>query len=275
MRGEGAYLVNYEGKRFLTNWDSNELSPRDIVSEAIFYELRRSGRKNIFLKLDHLNASVIKTRFNTIYEEALKNNIDITKDLIPVAPAAHYMIGGIKTGLNGETNIKQLYAVGEVASTGVHGANRLASNSLLECLVFAKRSVEHAVSKFGTANRILENKHVITVKEQYREELSKIRKRVSEIMWNNVGIVRNRISLENALEQLSEVENKITVGSEEYYVSRIRSIIEVAKLITQSALLREESRGCHNRADFPNKELNFQKTIVLRNGSKPRFCDLQ
>ncbi len=275
VRGEGAYLINHEGKRFLTNWGSTELSPRDVVSRAIFLELKKSGRKNVFLKLDHLDSAKIKTRFTTIYQEALKNNIEITKDLIPVAPAAHYMIGGIKTGLNGETNIKQLFAVGEAASTGVHGANRLASNSLLECLVFAKRAVEHAASKFGTTNRILKNKYIVTVKEQYREELSTIRKRVGEIMWNNVGIIKNRISLENTLNELLKMEDKITHDTEEFYIGRIRSIIEVAKMITQSALLREESRGCHNRTDFPEEELNFHKTIVLKRGSKHRFYDLQ
>lgn len=274
VRGEGAYLVNHNGIRFLAEWNLSELSPRDVVSEAIFRELKNSGKQNVFLKLYHLDSSTVRKRFGTIYHEALKNNIDITKDLIPVAPAAHYMIGGIKTGLNGETNINQLYAVGEVASTGVHGANRLASNSLLECLVFAKRAVEHSSLNLNSLG-IIKNDHTIAIKKENREEFDVIRKVVGEIMWDNVGIIKNKISLENALEQLSEIENKISTDCEEYYHNRIRSIIEVAKMITQSALLREESRGCHNRSDFTHEDSNLQKTIVLRKGSDPRFNELQ
>lgn len=271
VRGEGAYLINHEGKRFLADWDSTELSPRDKVSEVIFLELKKSGRKNVFLDLSHLQPLAIKSRFANIYREALKFNIDITSDLIPVAPAAHYMIGGIKTDLNGETNINHLYAAGEAASTGVHGANRLASNSLLECLVFARRAVEHAARQFAVANYTHKDNLHITVNENHRRSLIAVKGKIGEIMWNDVGIIRTKSSLENALYELAKIEKEIVSNEGEYYSGRIKNMIEVAKMIAQSALLREESRGCHNRADFPEEDLNFQKTIVLRKGKEPQL----
>jgi len=275
VRGEGAFLVNHEGKRFLDRWNSNELSPRDVVAEAIFFELKKNGTPNVFLKLDHLDPAAIKKRFGTIYEEALKNNIDITKDLIPVAPAAHYMVGGIKTGLNGETNISRLYAVGEAASTGVHGANRLASNSLLECLVFSRRAVEHAALNLDSSNSSFKSNYSLSFNEENHELLNLARKRIGQIMWDHVGIVRDKTSLEKALNELCDIENDLKHNDEEYFHRRIRSIIEVAKMITQSALLREESRGCHNRTDFPDEDSHLRKTIVLRKGSAPRLSELQ
>ena len=275
VRGEGAYLVNHEGKRFLADWNSGELSPRDEVSEAIYRELNSSGKKNVFLKLDHLKSSSIKNRFGTIYWEALKNNIDITKDLVPVAPAAHYMIGGIKTNLDGETNIKRLYAVGEVASTGVHGANRLASNSLLECLTFADRAVEDAALKSTDIKHSFDDVRTFHVNENQRAKLDVIGKRIGELMWNNVGIIRGKSSLEKALKELAQMKEEFAGNEEEYYARRIKNVVEIAGMITQSALLREESRGCHKRTDFPTENLDFRETIVLKKGTEPRFQKLK
>lgn len=275
VRGEGAYLVNHQGKRFLQNWNSDELSPRDEVSTAIFRELDISGEKNVFLKLDHIESASIKNRFGTIYREALKYNIDITKDMIPVAPAAHYMIGGIKTNLNGETNVLRLYAAGEVASSGVHGANRLASNSLLECLTFAKRAVEHAASQLAVSTDYrFEDAGAFYVNENQNTKLLAIRKKIGEVLWNNVGIIRSGSSLKYALQEFELMEKD--VGNEkEYHTGRIKNMIELAGMITESALLREESRGCHNRTDFPEEEPRFLKTIVLKKGSEPEFQRLK
>ncbi len=271
VRGEGAYLVNHEGKRFLADWDYTELSPRDKVSEAIFLELEKSGRKNVFLNLGHLQPSVIKSRFANIYREAMKRNVDITNDPIPVAPAAHYMIGGIKTDINGGTNINRLYAAGEVASTGVHGANRLASNSLLECLVFARRAVEHAARLSTEASYKLKNNFRVTVNKNNEHMLVAVKRKIGKIMWNNVGIIRTKSSLEKAINELASVEREIEFGEEEYYSGRIKNMIEAARMIAQSALLREESRGCHNRADFPEEYPSSRNTIVLKKGKEPHL----
>jgi len=274
LRGEGAHLVNHEGKRFLEEWNATELSPRDVISKAIFYELQKSGKPNVFLKLDHLDAAKIKKRFGTIYEEVLKNKIDITKDLIPVAPAAHYMVGGIKTGLYGETNIQRLYAAGEAASTGVHGANRLASNSLLECLVFAKRAVEHAAENYQQPINAVELDNQFGKSEQNRITLNQMRMQIGATLWNNVGIVRDASSLKNALSVIEKIEEQIDARSNEYYQSKSRSLVAVAKMICGSALLREESRGCHFRSDFPEEKTSFMKTIVLKKGTDPAFNEL-
>ncbi len=275
VRGEGAYLVNYEGKRFLENWNSHELSPRDVVSEAIFLEMQRSGMSNVFLKLNHLDPAMIKKRFGSIYEEALKNNIDITKDLVPIAPAAHYMVGGIKTGLNGETNINRLYAIGETASTGVHGANRLASNSLLECLVFAQRAVEHAAVNLLSSLHSSQNNRELFLYEPNRDKYNSIRSNIGNIMWDNVGIVKTKSSLEKALTGISGIKNSIEQAYNEYYNYKIQSLIGVAEMIIKSALIREESRGCHNRSDFPNENSNLLKTSIIKKGSGPLFGELQ
>ena len=274
VRGEGAHLVNHEGKRFLRDWNCNELSPRDVVSKAVFFEMQRSGKPNVFLKLNHLDPLMIRNRFGSIYEEAQKNNIDITKDLVPVAPAAHYTVGGIKTGLNGETSISGLYAIGEAASTGVHGANRLASNSLLECLVFAKRAVEHSVLIPISSLSGNTNKRNFRIEEKNREKLQMIRKSVGIILWDNAGIIKSKTGLVFALNKLSEIENSIDILDDEYYGYKIRSLLSVAGMIIQSALVREESRGCHKRSDFPAENHDMQKTIVLKKGSRPRFSEL-
>jgi len=275
VRGEGAYLVNYKNERFLQEHYMTELSPRDIVSEAIFYEMMQSGKPNVFLKLDHLNPEKIITRFSTIYQEALKYNIDITKDSIPVAPAAHYMVGGIKTGLNAETNIKRLYAAGEVASTGVHGANRLASNSLLECLVFGKRAVEHSLSFCSAIDNkfMLNSKTNFEINDIMEHNHSKLKEEIANLLWLNVGIVRTGKSLEFALNELNRYSNN-GFNENEYFSSRESCLITIAELITRSALLREESRGCHLRKDFSYEKDTFRKLIVHQKGKESLFVSI-
>lgn len=273
VRGEGGLIVNQKGERFLQEHALFELAPRDVVTEAIYNELKNSGMPNVFLKLDHLEPEKIKNRFSTIYNEALKFGIDITKDLVPVAPAAHYMIGGIKTGLNAETNIKQLYAVGEVASTGVHGANRLASNSLLECLVFGKRAVDHALKltpRIDESSIPKEENH-FRIDEKKEKDFSVFKKKIAELLWTNVGIVRTNESLEFAISELESYYSEKVFSRLDYYESRTISLIEIALLVSRSALIRSESRGCHLNKDFPEENQEFQKTFILKKNKEPKF----
>ncbi len=290
VRGEGAWLVDHHGERFLKKVGLEELSPRDVVSMAIFNHLKESEKQCVFLKMDHLGADKIKNRFKTIYEKSLEYHVDITKEWIPVAPAAHYTIGGVKTGLHGETTIKQLYAAGEVASTGVHGANRMASNSLLECLVFAKRAVEHAVST-GSIHKQTHSKHtgsdhesveskaittgtknknritepsMIFFNKQSRLRFDEIKDAVGKIMWNDVGIIRDELSLNHALKQFEDMEARLRFDGTDFFHNKARSLIQVAKIIAGSALARKESRGCHFRSDAPDKSHNYLDTVIVR-----------
>lgn len=276
VRGEGAYLIDQYGRRFLEEHDTTELSPRDVVSEAIINEMKNSGTQNVFLDLRHLNSEKVKKRFSNIYGEALKFGIDITKNLIPVAPAAHYMIGGIKTGMYGETNINRLYSIGETASTGVHGANRLASNSLLECLVFGKRSVDHALnfSKQKTFHIYPDEKTNFYIDEENKINFSVTSANVADILWLNAGIIRDGNTLESSLHQIDSYISISDSNNDEYYGFRKRCLLILARLIIYSALIREESRGCHMRNDFISEETKYQKTIVLQKGNKPKFVDI-
>ncbi len=299
VRGEGAWLVDHHGERFLRKVGLEELSPRDVVSMAIFNHLKESDHQYVFLKMNHLGTDKIKNRFKTIYEKLLEYQVDITREWIPVAPAAHYTIGGVKTGLHGETTVKQLYAAGEVASTGVHGANRMASNSLLECLVFAKRAVEHAVST-GSINKQTPPKHTesdresveskvttstnnknsmkdpstVLIHNQYRLRYDEIKEAVGKIMWNDVGIIRDELSLNHALKQFENMEAQLRFDGTDYFQSKARSLIQVAKIIAESALARKESRGCHYRSDIPDKSNDYLGTIIVRNNHPPRFMKI-
>ncbi len=276
VRGEGAFLIDQEGKRFLEEYDTTELSPRDVVSEAIINEIIKSGAKNVFLDLRHLNSVKIKKRFSNIYREVLKFGIDMTKTPVPVAPAAHFMIGGIRTGLSGETNINRLYAVGETASTGVHGANRLASNSLLECLVFGNRLVGHALNynKQNPFRHYPEEKIDFFIDEEKKNDFLLVNRAVGNLLWHDAGVIRNGIALQSALNRLDSYLSGTSSDNEEYYGFRKRCLIILARLIVESALKREESRGCHLRNDFISEEKKFQKTIVLQKGKELEFVDL-
>lgn len=275
VRGEGATLVNQERKRFLSDGHISELAPRDVVSKAIFYELQKSGDKSVFLNLSHLDAEKIKLRFPNIYHDALEFGIDITKDFVPVAPAAHFMVGGIKTGIYGETNIRQLFAIGEAASTGVHGANRLASNSLLECIVFGKRAVEYSLNiKLDATNILQIVRPKFKVDNTYKEIFVEIKNKIAALLWNNTGIVRSGESLETALKELQKLSNKYAVDDYEYYSGRITSLIEVAQLVTIGALIRKESRGCHLREDYVKEDPIFQCTIIQKKNQKEKYLSV-
>ncbi|MGK9369963.1 L-aspartate oxidase [Melioribacter sp. Ez-97] len=272
VRGEGAYIVNHEGIRFLQDLDKSELATRDIVSEAIYEELKRTKKKSVFLLMNHLDAGKIKKRFSHIYNEALKYGVDITKDPVPIAPAAHYTIGGIKTDVNGRTNINRLYAVGETASTGVHGANRLASNSLLECLVFGKRAVDFAVQNDKELKDSAEPGTIdFEIDENNSEIFIDIKNKTADLLWNNAGIVRSRAVLNSALKEISKIGNEYDKTPDEYYGSRIAGLLNLASMILNAALLREESRGCHKRSDFPDPDGKFKVTIIHKKGSEPEL----
>jgi len=271
LRGEGAVLLNDEGKRFMKSVHKNaELAPRDIVASSIYREIRDSKKPCVYLSVKHLDSSLIKEKFQNIYEFCLNENLDITKQDIPVAPAAHYFIGGIKTGLMGQTNIEGLYACGEVACSGVHGANRLASNSLLECLVFSKRAIDHSKNLLNSQIK----KSFDLDLDKYRYQTNKdeeklyleIKNKISQIMNDFVGIIRKEEELNKAFEQIQKLEessNKLN----NFYSIQINNIITVCLLITKSALRREESRGAHIREKFPQESDDWQKHIVWQKDS--------
>ncbi|MBN2806664.1 MAG: L-aspartate oxidase, partial [Prolixibacteraceae bacterium] len=262
IRGEGAYLFDKNGKRFMQALHPlAELAPRDTVASAIYNQMKKDEVTNVHLSMRHLDPEYIKGRFSVIYEEILTKGIDITKDLIPIAPAAHYMVGGIQTGLHGETNIKGLWACGEVASTGVMGANRLASNSLLECLVFARRAVYHALETIGSEKLNFEQ-HPIVYKKEHVETFLKYKNEISDIMSNHVCLVRNGHELRKAVTRLKEIHDEFRNRKDEYNYAKINNIADIGFLIARSALIREESRGGHIREDFPEINPAFEVHIV-------------
>ncbi|MBN1924637.1 MAG: L-aspartate oxidase [Prolixibacteraceae bacterium] len=271
IRGEGAYLLDKNHERFMTKIHPQaELAPRDIVAVSIYNQMKKDNAPNVFLSLKHLDKKHLIDRFSNIYEEVKKRGIDITSDLIPVAPAAHYMMGGIQTGLHGETNIKGLWACGEVASTGVMGANRLASNSLLECLVFAKRAVDNALLYTGKPKMKFYSSEIVYKKTNVAEFL-KYKNEISDIMSNNVCLVRNGNGLSKAVKRLKEIHDAYRDKRDEYNFAKINNIADIGFLIARSALIREESRGGHTREDFPGTNPAFEKHIVQQRNQEPKF----
>lgn len=267
IRGEGGQLVNHSKVRFMENYSKQlELAPRDVVAKAIFNEMRTNGEKNVFLSLKHLKSSLIKNRFKNTFELCLREGLDITKDDIPVSPAAHYMIGGVKTNTFSETNIKNLYACGEVACAGAHGANRLASNSLLECLVFAKRAVDSALRLSKKLEQIPPNliekakKCSLISSDKKVETYLSYRISLSQIINNYVGILRNKKDLLLALNEISSIK-RTNLDEFDLIDKRLMNLKSLTYLITKSALLREESRGAHVREDFSTQSAKWIKHI--------------
>ncbi len=258
VRGEGAYLVNAHGERFMVQkHERAELGPRDVVARAIVEEQRKT-KDFVYLDLRHLGAAFIPERFPTIYSRCLEWGLDITKELIPVTPAAHYLIGGVEVDLDGHTAVKNLYAVGEIASTGVHGANRLASNSLLEGLVFGHRVAmaaaknDHQVS--GELPKNLPAYFSRPADRQAEEECASLRRDLTWMMWHKVGLIRTE---ESMLEMKQALEKWLPLASYRFSTPELNetaNMLIAAMMMTEAALLRRESRGSHYRSDYTESD---------------------
>ena len=271
LRGEGGVLRNAELHRFMTKYhEAGELAPRDVVARAIAHELEVCRLKDpvVYLDLTHLKEAHIKARFPRIYQTCLKHNVDITVDQIPIRPAAHYLMGGIRTDLQGRTNLLGLYAAGEAACTGVHGANRLASNSLLEGLVFGSR-VGQAMREEKSNPKPAAAEAEQLANADSEADTERFIREIQQLMWNNVGIVRTRQGLSDALKVLQEASSQVppTTSRRKGEAANIHT---VALLITRSALARLESRGAHYRTDYPeHDDARFKKhSIVGQKGVK-------
>lgn len=273
IRGEGAVLRNLQGQTFMKRYhEKAELAPRDIVARAIDNEMKCTGAPYLWLDITHRTETELKNRFPNIYQKCMSHDINIAQSYIPVVPAAHYLCGGIQTNLNGETNIVGLYACGEVACTGLHGANRLASNSLLEAVVMANRtvkSVTHFLKSHPLHSRELPN--WITGKISDSDErvvLVHNSEELKRAMWNYVGIVRTTKRLERARTRINHLAQEIN----DYYwnfkvdtsLLELRNLIQVADLIVQCALSRKESRGLHYTLDYLQKNTVCENTTIQR-----------
>ncbi len=271
VRGEGAWLVNHQGERFMKDIHPlAELAPRDVVAHSIFKEIQKSGKKHIFLSLKHLDKRKIKKRFKNIDRHLTQFGFDLTEDLIPISPAAHYMVGGVRTNLDGETNISGLFVCGELASTGVMGANRLASNSLLECLVFGKRASEKA-AKLKKTDFTLPKPEPIILNPDNGELFLRYQNEMASLMMENLGIVRNKKLIQKALTRFEEFEEEFDKNTNEYNLIKIRNTVTICKLIAQGALVRNESRGGHIREDFPEESTDFKMHIIQQKNKNIQF----
>lgn len=270
MRGEGAILRNIYGEAFMKNYHPlGELAPRDIVSRAIISEMVRTKSHHVYLDLTHLDPDFLKKRFPNIYSTCLRFDIDITSQMVPVSPAAHYIMGGVETDIGGQTSIRGLFAAGEVACTGVHGANRLASNSLLEGLVFGYRAAESAKIYIESLKDFKLPKMYIKEKFDYIDvtEVRKIRADLRTTMWEKVGVIRCGKSLSiakgkviNFYERLSNsfFNNPLAI--------ELKNMVTVGLLITEAGLARKNSVGSHYRTDFKEKIPGWEKHTKIKKG---------
>lgn len=266
LRGFGAELKNKQGNTFMEKYHPmKSLAPRDIVTRAIVNELTENGEPCVYLDIRDFETNDIYKHFPNIYQRCMKAGLDLKKDMIPVVPAAHYMCGGVVTDLKGRSSIKNLYACGEVSCTGVHGANRLASNSLLEGLVFAETAA--ADTRSLLALPITESKHFDFVQLDQVEDLDLSTKKnfLQELMWKYAGIIRTEKELKYCLGELKkmqrELQSEISLKGISIPVMELLNLVETSLLIVKGALQREESRGCHFRSDFPLKSA-YPKVIT-------------
>lgn len=281
VRGEGAKLCNKDRVQFMYKYDERkELAPRDIVARSIFQEMKATNTTNVYLDTSDIPRDKLIKRFPTIANKCLDNGIDITKDLIPVAPAAHYFMGGVKTNLKGETSIKGLYAIGEVSSTGLHGGNRLASNSLLECVVCAYEVAEFLrnsdlsfdIPKNEKFDKIISKYEIPNVENEI--DVQNLKSKLKDLMWNNVGIYRNEKSLNDAINGLNELEKEFPkqdkyLSKEEY---EFKNMLISARLIVKSAIRRKESRGAHYRTDYLETNEVCEHSILSRRKGELSFA---
>ncbi len=265
VRGEGGILRNIKGEAFMKGYTPQaELAPRDIVARAIVSEMGKTGADHVFIDVTHQPAKFTAARFPQIYQYCLKHGLDMAKDMIPVAPAAHYMIGGIRVNTWGETSLKGLYTAGEAACTGVHGANRLASNSLLEVLVFGKRIVERSVEK-GQPEKSGPDKNVrSSVKREPAQAGAPLpgRSALQQLLWENAGIVRSGAGLTRASAILAGWQECLAEPQDRPSWELLNLVI-TGRLMTESALMRQESRGAHYRTDHPQRSNDWLKHIIL------------
>ncbi len=278
LRGEGAYLRLPDGERFMKRFDERmELAPRDIVARAIDHEMKRLGVDCVYLDISHKDEAFIKEHFPSIYKRCLKLGYDLTKQPIPVVPAAHYTCGGIMVDRAGKTDVANLYAIGEVSHTGLHGANRMASNSLLECLVYADSAAKDILSTLKDIpittevhpwdeSRVMDSDEDVVVSHNWNE--------LRHFMWDYVGIVRTTRRLERAARRVDMLAGEIREYYSNFHITpdilELRNLVVVADLIIRSALLRTESRGLHYMLDFPSTDPSMEgRDTILKPPRRP------
>jgi L-aspartate oxidase len=277
VRGEGAKLIDKCGHEFMSAYhDKRELAPRDIVTRAIFNEMQKEHSSNMFLNASIIDKAKLLERFPTISNKCKANGIDITKTPIPVAPAAHYTMGGIKATVEGKTSIKGLYAIGEVSSTGLHGANRLASNSLLECVVCAYELADYLSFANLTTPKKIDSSIMNTI-EIYSAPISdadydidKLKAQLKNIMWDKVGILRSEEGLEQAKDEVQKLKDQFKrtrkcLNRDEY---EYRNMLTAASVVIDSAINRKESRGAHSRVDFKQTNDIAVHSIITKSSNR-------
>ena len=270
LRGEGAHLKRPDGTRFMQDFDERgELAPRDVVARAIDHEMKRLGVDCMYLDISHKPEAFIRQHFPTIYEKLLGLGIDITKEPMPVVPAAHYTCGGVMVDDHGRTDVDGLYAIGEVSYTGLHGANRMASNSLLECLVYGWSAAEDITKRMPYARQVENLPDWDESRVENPDELVVIQHNWHELrlfMWDYVGIVRTTKRLERALRRITMLQQEIDEYYAHFRVSNnlleLRNLVQVAELIVRCAMMRKESRGLHYTLDYPEQLEHSGPTVL-------------